>query len=311
MDEHLYSGARKEQRLGTRSVQRLIRVKLERSKWQELALCLILFGITYGLFVAYLPPAVDWHWFFYPAARSWREPYRVTGLFHNPPWLAFLLAPFGLLPEVHARAAFALVSLAMLVDAAHTLGASRAGTVAAILAPPVVSTLANGQVDILALWGSTLGLRALRQHNSWLLSLGLLLVSIKPQIAAPVGLLLWLRSKDKIRPLVLPVAAVALSFVIYGWWPAEWQPVPLDVDWNIAVWPWGLVVGISLVAVACALKSHTIAYVSTPLLSPYLAGHSLVGMSTAGLSAIPAPFTLPLVLLWWLLHLIAFRLGGT
>jgi hypothetical protein len=261
--------------------------------------------------VAYLPPAVDWHWFFYPVARSWREPYRVTGLFHNPPWLAFLLAPFGLLPEAHARAAFSLLSLIMLIDAARAMGAGRMGIVAAMLAPPTMSTLANGQTDIVALWGSVLGLRALERSNPWLLSLGLLLVSTKPQVAAPVGLLLWLQSKDKIRPLILPVAAVALSFVIYGWWPAEWQPVPLDVDWNIAVWPWGLVVGILLVAVAYALKSHIIAYVSTPLLSPYLAGHSLVGMSTAGLSAIPAPFAFPLVLLWWLLHLIAFRLGGT
>jgi hypothetical protein len=311
MDEQLCSGARKKQRIGTQFIRRLMTFRLERREWQELAVGLALLGVAYGLFAAYLPPAVDWHQFFYPAARSWREPCDVSTLLHNPPWLAFLLAPFGLLPEAHARAAFAVISLAMLIDAARIMGAGRTGIVAAMLAPPVMSTFANGQVDILALWGGVLGLRALRWNAPWLLSLGLLLISTKPQVAAPVGLLLWLQSKDKIRPLVLPVAAVALSFVIYGWWPAEWQPVPLDVDWNIAVWPWGLVVGISLVAVACALKSHTIAYVSTPLLSPYLAGHSLVGMSTAGLSAIPAPFALPLVLLWWLLHLIAFRLGGT
>jgi hypothetical protein len=306
MNERFYSGAGDRQRQGTQFVGRLIRLRLERREWQRLALSLIVLGVAYGLFVAYLPPAVDWHWFFYPIARSWREPYRVTGLFHNPPWLAFLLAPFGLLPEAHARAAFALASLAMLIDSARALGAGRAGTVAAILAPPVMSTLANGQVDLLALWGSTLGLRALERDDPWLLSLGLLLISIKPQVAAPVGLLLWLQSKDRIRPLILPAAVIALSFVVYGWWPAEWEPVSLDVDWNISVWPRGLPLGILLIAIAYAFRSHPLAYLSTPLLSPYLAGHSLVGMSTAGLSAIPDVFALPLVLLWWVL-IIAFR----
>jgi hypothetical protein len=310
MDEQLYSSTEGKQRPGTPLIRRLMAFRLERGEWQELVLGLALLGIAYGLFVACLPPALDWHFFFYPVARSWREPYRVTGLFHNPPWLAFLLAPFGLLPETHARAAFVLVSLAMLIDTARTLGAGRTGTVATILAPPAMSTLANGQIDILALWGSTLGLRALKRGNPWLLSLGLLLISTKPQVAAPVGLLLWLQSKDKIRPLILPAAAVALSFVIYGWWPAEWEPVSLDVIWNVSAWPWGLVAGIVLFAAAYALRSHITAYLSTPLLSPYLAGHSLVGMSTAGLSAIPAHLAFPLLFLWWLLHLIASRLGG-
>lgn len=294
------------ERTSLRFVTGLLRSRLDRVRWQSLALGLILLGLAYGLLSAYLPPAVDWHYYFYPAARSWREPWDVPARLHNPPWLAFLLAPFGLLPEAQARAAFVLLSLVMLMDAARTIGAGRAGTIAALLAPPVLSNIANGQIDVLPLWGSTLGLRALRHNNPWLLSLGLLLVSTKPQVAGPVGVLLWLQSKHRTRSLVLPVAATVLSFIVYGWWIPRWQPVSLDVGWNVSVWPWGIPVGVILVSVAYVHRSHILAYLSTPFLSPYLAVYSLVGMSTASLSAIPDWLALPLLVFsWWLF--IAFR----
>ena len=49
----------------------------------------------------YLPPAVDWHGAFRPAALEilhGRSPYNADGFF-NPPWTAIFLVPFAIFPE--------------------------------------------------------------------------------------------------------------------------------------------------------------------------------------------------------------------
>ena len=101
---------------------------LGRDKIKEYLIAALLLGIVYGLLVVFLPVAIDWRYFFWPAAHYWRDPYAVTGgYFHNPPWLVFFLIPFGLVPEVYGWAAFVLVSFLILVDTARALGATKGG----------------------------------------------------------------------------------------------------------------------------------------------------------------------------------------
>jgi hypothetical protein len=278
---------------------------LGRDKIKEYLIAALLLGLVYGLLVVFLPVALDWHCFFWPAAHHWRDPYAVTGgYFHNPPWLVFFLIPFGLVPEVYGWAAFVLASFLILIDTARALGATKGGTIVALFTPPALSTIANGQIDILVLWGVALGIRAREHENPWLLSLGLLLISIKPQVAGMVGLLLWLDSKDKFRPLILPFFVAILSFVMYGWWPAKWNPVEADVSWNISAWPWGIPAGALLAIVAYKYRSELVAFWATLLVVPYLAAHSLVGAATATVSKLSMTSSIVVVAIWWLLELV-------
>jgi hypothetical protein len=283
--------------------------RLEQRRVEEYVLVGVLMVLVYALLVAFLPAAVDWQHTFLPAARSWRDPYSVTdGHFHNPPWVLLFLIPFGLAPEAYGWAAFVLISLLLILDSARALHASKVGSIAAVLAPPVLAMVANGQIDALALWGAAIGIRARESENPWLLSLGLLLMSVKPQVAGVLGLLLWLQSRDKIRPLIFPVGALFLSFLMYGWWPASWNPVPTQVSWNISIWPWGIPMGILMGVVAYQYESEVPAFLATPFLVPYLALHSLVGVSTLFVSKVSGRLALAFVLVWWLL-LVTLKMG--
>jgi len=105
---------------------------------------------------------------------------------------------------------------------------------------------------------------------------GLPLLALKPQAVGGAALIWWKRSGFSLR-LLLPLALiVALSFVVWGFWPARMAMLPANArQWNFAPWPFGLPLGIYLLYRAYRSDDDVLAAAATPFLVPYFLIYSL------------------------------------
>ncbi|MBK8987881.1 MAG: hypothetical protein IPM39_17735 [Chloroflexi bacterium] len=245
------------------------------------------------LLAAWLPPAVDWHLYFRPAAQELlhgRSPYTVEG-FPSPPWALLPMLPLALLPEHVGRALFFVLSLGAFVYAAYRLGASATTMLFFLLSPPVLHSLLNGNEDSLVLLGFVLPP-----------PVGLLFLSIKPQMGAGVALF-WLVEAWREGKLLAvaktftPVAMAWLaSFLLFGLWPLRWQQ-EIDQWWNASAWPLSIPVGLALLVAAMRLRRKEFAMAAAPCLSPYVLLHAWAG-ALAALMTLPAEMIAAVLGLW-------------
>lgn len=226
-----------------------------------------------GLMTAFLPPAIDWHGAFRPAARAalvGQAPYDTPGYVY-PPWALIPLIPLAVLPEAVGRAALLIVSLIALLFAAYRLGATRTTAILFLLSPPVLHGLLNGNIDWLVILGFVLPPR-----------IGLFFVAIKPQMGLTIGLY-WLVEawrEGSLRQVVTvfwPVTlAMLLSFLLFGLWPLRFT-VALTERWNASLWPLSIPVGLALMATAIRQRQREYAMGAAPCLSPFVNFHSWSG----------------------------------
>ena len=248
-----------------------------------------------------LPPAVDWHKAFRPAAWelvSGRSPYYVDGYF-NAPWALLPLIPLALLPENVGRAIAFVVSLAALTFTAHRLGARPLAIAILLISPPVVHGLLNGNIDWLAAVGFVLPPQ-----------IGLFFISVKPQMGIAVAIF-WLVEayrKDGWREVVRvfgPItAAMLLSFALFGLWPLRFER-ELDLWWNASLWPASVPVGLALLVAAVRKGKIEYAMGASPCLSPYVLLHSWVGALLAIVASLPE-LVAAVIGLWILVAIRAF-----
>lgn len=209
--------------------------------------------------------------YFLPAARALlagQSPYDVAG-FYNPPWaLAPVLA--ALLPG--GIGIYFGLSLVVLAYVAYRRGASPLNMALVVTAPPVLQSYYQGNLEWLALAGLLLPPR-------W----GLLLLAIKPQVGAGAAAWwvwdAWRRGGWRLAlATVWPLAAaLAASFVVFGWWPAAANEAPA-LAWNVSYWPLGLVGGLVMLSLAARREDGLdLALAAGPLLSPYVAFSSYAG----------------------------------
>ena len=255
--------------------------------------------LALGLLAALmLPPAVDWHEVYRPAALallSGQNPYQVGG-FLNPPWALFPLLPFALLPERIGRGLLFVTGLMITAWVAVKFGGNKSSLLPFLLSPPVIQGLYHGNIDWLVILGFTLPS-----------SIGLFFIILKPQLGIGLAIYWFLDSfrKKGIAPtiqLFLPATiAVGLSFALFGFYPSQ-IPQGLITAGNASLWPASLPLG--LVFLVKAIRESKIEYslVASPLLSPYVILHSWVG---ALLALVRHPFEMwAAVLGLWLLILI-------
>src|SRR5690554_118365 len=193
-----------------------------RDVWRY-SLVAVLIAVIVAAVAVYLPAPVDWRTAFRPAARAMLltgDPYQVEGFF-NPPWTVLPMIPLAFLPEQVGAAIMFVAGLAGFAFAAHRLGADPLVLGAFILSPPVVHSLLNGNID-------------------WLPLIGFVLV--KPQMGAAVAVF-WLVEawreggwREVVRVFWPVVAALAVSFVLYGLWPLR-SGQEVGLWWNASLWP--------------------------------------------------------------------------
>jgi hypothetical protein len=267
----------------------------------QLVLISLAFILLIGAMSFVLPPAVDWHKAFRPAARelvSGRSPYNVDGYF-NAPWALLPLIPLALLPENVGRAIAFVVSLAALTFTAHRLGARPLAIAVLLVSPPVMHGLLNGNIDWLAAIGFVLPPQ-----------IGLFFITVKPQMGIAVGIFWMVEAyrKDGWREVMRvfgPITvAMLLSFVLFGLWPLRFER-ELDLWWNASLWPTSIPVGLALLVSAVRKGKIEYAMGASPCLAPYVLLHSWVGALLAIVASLPE-MVAAVIGLWILVVIRAF-----
>jgi hypothetical protein len=220
-----------------------------------------------------LPPGIDWHLAFRPAALAVLEgqsPYSIEGFF-NAPWTVIFFLPFAFFSEEIGRAGLFIIGLASYGWVAYRLGAKPIAFIAFLLSPPVLHGLLNSNIDWLALLGFILPPQV-----------GLFFVIIKPQVG--IGIMIyWFYESWKaggwreITRVFLPFSMAILgSFLIFGLWPLRFSQ-EIGLWWNASLWPLSIPVGLVLLVYAFRTRNIRYALPAGPCLSPYVLLHSWAG----------------------------------
>jgi hypothetical protein len=192
-----------------------------------------------------------------------RSPYEQSS-FMNPPWAAFLILPFAVLPPALGRGALLVASLAALVYTAWRLHAPRLAAIALLLSPTTVGSLLAANLDSILLLGAFL-------PPTW----GLLLLMLKPQIGVGPAAFDFVESwrRGGFRQLLvvfLPIiAAYVLSALIFPIWVGRVLRQPGDV-WNRSLFPYGIPIGLLFLWLSVRFRNVFWALGSTPFFAPYL-----------------------------------------
>ena len=143
-------------------------------------------------------------------------------VFSYPPSLLPFLVPFGALPYVPALTVWTAVNLALLAWSVRLIGADRRPMIAACLSPAALTMVTYGQfsgvVAALAIGAVTRGAR-----RPVLAGLCLALISVKPQLAAVVGLLMLLIGQWRAVAWSVPGAAAVASLPVLLFGLAPWE----------------------------------------------------------------------------------------
>jgi hypothetical protein len=168
-------------------------------------------GIALGLLI-FIAPHPDWHGdltAFRVAEESLRHPYYAR-------WLFYLLR---VLPEPVAYILLEGICTALLYFAVRVWKGKHWMM---FFSFQYAWTLFYGQIDGIVVGGLALAWWALENDRFYWMGLGLILASIKPQMALPLGLAIWWWSKNRWKPLLIPALVLAASFLQWGFWIPAW-----------------------------------------------------------------------------------------
>lgn len=177
-------------------------------------------GIALGLMIFFLPHP-DWH----GDLHNFRE--EEASLWH-PYWARWLFALLRLPPEPLAYLLLSLTCIALLYLALKTFGGKHWQVFTSFA---FAWTLFYGQIDGIVVGGLALAWWAVQKKHPVWLGLGLLLASLKPHLALPLGLLLWWWSAARLKSLIIPGIAFALSMLLYGFWFPAWIERLMDISY--------------------------------------------------------------------------------
>jgi len=212
-----------------------------------LVIALYYFPVTYG----------DWWGFFRPAALSLPNPYQVKGVL-NPPWTFVLLYPLALLLGRWGGVAIAFLSIIAIALYLR----SPAKLLAMSASAPFIFVIVLAQLDALVLYGLMLPA-----------SLGPLLILIKPQ-----GAVLTLLNRINRQSLIIFAGALMISFLVWGFWPAEMLRAGLVPDElrNASFFPYSLPLAPVLLFYGIRRKSDALLCWATLCALPFFQMHSML-----------------------------------
>jgi hypothetical protein len=251
----------------------------------------------------------DWTRFFYPAARSPRNPYEVRDSFYlsNPPWLVWLLIPFSFLPVDVSLATWIVITILLSTWCIKKLGGDLHIVLLSLCSPAFARVIIQGQIDVIPLLGFTL---IATTHRTLYRTAGYLLITIKPQVLGLGALVTWLKLDRRERLIVITsiVAVLVLSLIVHGNWPRTIYHTMLAItgaQHGIHLWPYGLPIGLVLLGVSLKNKDERIGGLATLFFVPYIGLHSLFPYIAVLFTMIPKLWAVLLFVLLWVLALIA------
>lgn len=215
----------------------------------------------------------------------WRR--TLTGVYGESTWLPYygywLITPFTLFSP---KVGLALWNLVNAVGLGLLCRRWKTNPLFIALLFPVWYSFGNGQMAGIIAGGVWLALAS----NPLLAGLGLVILSIKPQIGMLIALFVLLR-RFHWKLLVVPAVVFGLSLIQWGWWLPEWlNSVVVNSNglrgtaWNATAFPWGLAI---LPVLWFYRNNPKLWLAATPLVAPYFAIYSLALPVTVGMT-------------WWL-----------
>ena len=227
-----------------------------------------LFGaVFFGMFYAFPPRGVAWSTFSSLPAH-WTTPYDVD-TFINPPYImAFIL--YMLLPFRWSNAINAIINLGVLALVNWKYKGGLFGLLLIFTSAYFLNLMVVNNID----WIPLLGVMC----PPWL---GAILISVKPQTVAGVGLI-WLKRHGP--KVLIPVTVVAaLSLVIWRGWIFQWiaseHKLGLEsAGWNFALFPYLVPLGIFMLYKAWKTDDEILAAMATACFMPYFAMYSVTSV---------------------------------
>jgi hypothetical protein len=249
--------------------------RFARLDWDRLSwLIAIEVGVVTSLAAYFLPGGEDLHRYYIPFSQGCLD----CGFV--PYFAQWILWPLGLVPP---RLAWPLWTAATAGGILALCRHTKVNPAVVMLSFPAMGQIWLGQIDLIVAVGLALSLLA---RHPYVRGAGIILALTKPQIAglAVLVLLIHLSPQETIQTLLIPVAAVALSFLVYGLrWPIEWltnslSDLPAHV-WRLAardVWPFGLVSLVSVPFLPRLRSRFEAGLLASALASPFMGVYSYV-----------------------------------
>ncbi|MFZ4814570.1 MAG: glycosyltransferase 87 family protein [Phototrophicaceae bacterium] len=154
---------------------------------------------------------------------------RYQGNVVQPPWSVWPLVPLGLLPEQASWGVLVYITLVTLFVAVPRIparGRYLALVIATLASFPALRTMTDGNLEVVGLAGALLSVYAYRVKNPYLLGLGVLFLSSKPQSATLlllVGAVYVLRSWS-VRQWLITLAVIVVGVgSTFFWWSDWWN----------------------------------------------------------------------------------------
>lgn len=251
----------------------------------------------------------DWTYVFYPAGRSFWQPYFPITLqrelyFFNPPWMAWLLAPFTLFPVRLALAIWLTFTLVLATWCIHRLGGGIYEVILVLCSPVFLRLFIHAQIDVVVLLGFTL---LVTTTPIYMQGVGIVFLVIKPQVLFLGAFVHWFHLSQQNKLLLLaPLAVITLiSFLFYGFWLSYlYQVFPLlSQTANVSIWPYGIPVGLVLLGLSIKRGNVYLGAFATYFLSPYVISHSLFAHTAIAFTQLSKKWSGVLFVLLWILAL--------
>jgi hypothetical protein len=228
--------------------------------------------LAFYLSVAYLFGTPDWRDYYLPAVHN----YAIPGL-ATPPYALALFQPLSALGQTGGGLALAILNAAGLYLACRLVG-GRFNWL--LVSMPVMIVLIYGQLDGLVALGLVMGIKYARDGRIGLSAASLLLIGLKPHLGLVAGIIMLVKGRwSMIKPVLLTSGLVAVSGLAYSDRWLEWLsglghlPQFTGLPYNIGLFPWGLAVLIS----GLALGLHLPGLILAGLLSlPYVGYYSVI-----------------------------------
>ncbi|MBL6983331.1 MAG: DUF2029 domain-containing protein [Anaerolineales bacterium] len=218
----------------------------------------------------------DWIFFYYPQAQQITD-----GTLLNPLWIYFIIKPIALLPLPISYLVFLFLNLGLFWVGSNLAGGNR---YLLLISFPAFWMLWFGQLDGFVLFGTALGLAALKSEKPIWMGIAILLILVKPHVGAPLALLffIWHPKRETLLTVLL---VFVLSLIVWGWdWPITWVRNILTIQeeyyvpqtTNISLFPYGLLAWLAILIPKTPMDRVKVALSATLLSVPYAATYSIL-----------------------------------
>lgn len=240
----------------------LKRFHADRKTIFSILVLVLAFLVTGYAIYTYYPEGSDWQLYFAPLAQHVRDPYAVKD-FVNPPWI-YALIPYVFLPERISETINLLITFVILALVVRKAKGGWLGVILTFTCPWFLYMFARNPIDWIPMLGYLL-------PPTW----GFPLMLIKPQTIGASALILWKKAGFKFKVLIPSIAVLILSFILWGNWITPSTTDITSKPWNLAMWPFGIPIGLFLLYLAWKKDDEIIAAAATPFLVPYIAPYSI------------------------------------